>query len=292
MFGVGDVILKSGAIGISFGDLAIEAGVVIRSEGDAEAVFAHSQDGGLLNHGRIIMAGSGYMNLHSLTNFGQIEVFSGSIGIPSLAANSFALTSTSRLIIHKKVTAPSEAVLNVLGEMARKEWGIYALNPVRDVKMPANGKARDRQLRANPSEAECEESRLIAACKKARNPYLLPFVELALETAMRRSELLNPKWRFIDLTRRTAFFPVTKNGEARAVPLSNSAVETLKTLHKEEEGTVFGRLTRKALKRAFMRATQRVGLDDLHFHDLRHGATTRFFERGTQYLGSCQHHWA
>ncbi|MGD9725508.1 MAG: site-specific integrase [Gammaproteobacteria bacterium] len=171
-------------------------------------------------------------------------------------------------------------VLSHVFETARKEWGIYVLNPVRDIKMPANGKARDRRLRADPSEAKCEKSRLIEACRKARNPYLLPFVELALETAMRRSELLNLQWQFIELTRRTAFLPDTKNGDARTVPLSNAAVETLKSLHNGEKGKVFECLTPEALKRAFMRATQRAGLDDFHFHDLRHEATTRFFERG------------
>ena len=165
-------------------------------------------------------------------------------------------------------------------EIARKEWGIYVLNPVRDVKMPANGKARERRLLANPPEGECEESRLIDACMKARNPCLLPLVRLALETAMRRSELLKLQWRYIDLTRQTAYLPDTKNGEARAVPLSTTAVETLKSLHKGGQGPVFERVTAEALKRAFMRATQRAGLDDFHFHDLRHEATTRFFESG------------
>ncbi len=156
-------------------------------------------------------------------------------------------------------------VLSHVFEIARKEWGIYVLNPVRDVKMPANGKARERRLLSNPPEGECEESRLIDACINARNPCLLPLVRLALETAMRRSELLKLQWRYIDLTRQTAYLPDTKNGEARAVPLSTTAVETLKSLHKGGQGAVFERVTAEALKRAFMRATQRAGLDDFHF---------------------------
>ena len=35
-----------------------------------------------------------------------------------------------------------------------------------------------------------------------------------------------------------------------------------------------------AIKKAFSRATRRAGIEDLHFHDLRHEATTRLFERG------------
>jgi len=45
-------------------------------------------------------------------------------------------------------------------------------------------------------------------------------------------------------------------------------------------GDVFHDLTTMAVKKAFGRAAARAGLIDLHFHDLRHEATTRFFERG------------
>ncbi|MGE0290244.1 MAG: tyrosine-type recombinase/integrase [Bradyrhizobium sp.] len=171
-------------------------------------------------------------------------------------------------------------VLSHVFEIARKEWGIYVLNPVRDIKMPANGKARDRRLRSSPADGDCEVQRLFDACREARNRALLPLVRLAFETAMRRSELLNLDWRHIDLTRRTAYLPDTKNGEARSVPLSSSAVDILQSLYKGTSGFVFERMTAEALKRAFVRAVKRAGIEDFHFHDLRHEATTRFFERG------------
>ena len=69
-----------------------------------------------------------------------------------------------------------------------------------------------------------EEARLFTACREARNRWLLPMVQLALETAMRRGELLRMRWEHIDLNRRTANLPDTKNGEARTVPLSSTAV--------------------------------------------------------------------
>lgn len=74
-------------------------------------------------------------------------------------------------------------ILSHLFEVARKEWGIHVHNPVRDVKLPPHGKARERRLQAG------EESRLLSACRKARNPFLCPIVQLALETAMRQGEL-------------------------------------------------------------------------------------------------------
>ena len=172
-------------------------------------------------------------------------------------------------------------VLSHVFEIARKEWGINIPNPVRDINMPANGKARERRLIGPAADSESEEIRLIDACKNARNRFLLPLVRLALETGMRRGELLNLQWRFIDLERRIAHLPDTKNGERRTVPLSRVAVETLQSLRSDSDRVrVFSEVTPEAVKRAFMRATARAALEDFHFHDLRHEATTRFFERG------------
>jgi integrase len=125
-----------------------------------------------------------------------------------------------------------------------------------------------------------EEKRLLAACSGARNPYLLSVVRLALETAMRQGELVALRWENVDLTRRIAHLPDTKNGEARTVPLSSTSVEVLRALPRRLHGQVFPGLTTEAVKRAFARATRRAGIEDLHFHDLRHEATTRFFELG------------
>ncbi len=171
-------------------------------------------------------------------------------------------------------------VLSHAFEIARKEWGIYVLNPVRDIKMPANGKARERRLRTDLAIGLDEEALLLDACAKARNPYLLPLVRLAIETAMRRSELLSLKWCLIDLDRRIAHLPDSKNGQARTVPLSSIAITTLKSLQSTNQNFVFSGLTAEGTKQAFARAAVRAKLDDFHFHDLRHEATTRLFERG------------
>jgi integrase len=45
-------------------------------------------------------------------------------------------------------------------------------------------------------------------------------------------------------------------------------------------GPVFPDVGNESIKRSFIRAARRAGLEDFHFHDLRHEATTRFFERG------------
>ena len=171
-------------------------------------------------------------------------------------------------------------ILSQLFEVSRKEWGIYVHNPVRDIKLPPENGARNRRLRRGPNGSDSEETRLFAACRKCRNPYLLPIVRLALETAMRQSELVRMRWQHIDLKRRTIFLPVTKNGDSRTVPLSSKAVAVLTTLPRGINGDVFPGVTTEAIKKAFIRATRRAGIGDLHFHDLRHEATTRLFEQG------------
>ena len=184
----------------------------------------------------------------------------------------------------KKVSADSVrrelTILSQLFEVSRKEWGIFVHNPVREIKLPKKGKARDRRLQDAENGSDSEETRLFAACRRCRNPYLLPIVQFALETAMRQSEIVRLEWQHVNIKRRTAFLPDTKNGESRTVPLSSVAVDVLTALPRSIHGEVFPSVTTVAVKQAFIRATRRAKIEDLHFHDLRHEATTRLFERG------------
>ncbi|MDA8230640.1 MAG: site-specific integrase [Magnetospirillum sp.] len=122
------------------------------------------------------------------------------------------------------------AIISHLFNVAAKEWGMTGLvNPVENIRVPPQGKARDRRLSARPDKkGKTEAVRLLAACKASANPWLAPIVEVALATAMRQSELLALSWDAIDLTRKVARLEDTKNGERRDVPLSSAAVKTLK----------------------------------------------------------------
>jgi len=95
---------------------------------------------------------------------------------------------------------------------------------------------------------------------------------------MRRGEILQLTWDNVNLNTRTAFLPETKNGEARTVPLSENALSILKALPKQSD-QVFD-TTAYAIRMAFGRALKRAEIDDFRFHDLRHEATSRFFEKG------------
>ena len=71
----------------------------------------------------------------------------------------------------------------------------------------------------------------------------------------------------------------TKNGSPRDVPLSTTAKSLLTDLPRDISGFVFP-IHFEALKGLWRRATSRAGIQDLHFHDLRHEVTSRFFEKG------------
>jgi integrase len=157
---------------------------------------------------------------------------------------------------------------------ARREWGINTPNPVATVRKPAQPQGRNRIL------SIAEEYILLESCepKANRNIYTGPFIILALETAMRRGEILGLRWEHVDFSKRTAFLQLTKNGENRTVPLSRRALETLQALPRSIDGRVLP-INFAALETNFKRARERANLLDLRIHDLRHTAITRLAEK-------------
>ena len=96
---------------------------------------------------------------------------------------------------------------------------------------------------------------------------------------MRRSEIAELRWEHMNIKACTVRLPLTKNGEARTVPLSSAARDVLRALPRRLDGSVFG-LRAKTITEAFEWAVQKAGIEDLTFHDLRHEAVSRLFERG------------
>ena len=158
-------------------------------------------------------------------------------------------------------------------KIAMNEWGLsLALNPADKVKRPAPPKARQRRLEAG------EYIALERAASQTKNPYLWPIVILAIETGMRRSELLGLTRDDIDLKSRTAYLPDTKNGSSRTVPLSSKAVAVIRNLDKTR-AHLFP-ISDNAIRLSWDKLKKRAKLNDFRFHDLRHEAISRFFERG------------
>ena len=200
---------------------------------------------------------------------------------PKLVAHSLA-TLTTRLFEEYRdrrssVVAASTikrelGLLHTVIESVRKSHGMIE-NPVSDVRRLTVHDARDTRFQTG------EEEKLLEACRGAQTPWLVPAVVLALETAMRRGELLALRWENVDLSRSFVRLTDSKTGRGRDVPLSSRAVEVLQGLPRALNGQVLD-TTADGIKHSFERARSRAEMEHFNFHDLRHEATSRLFERG------------
>lgn len=173
-----------------------------------------------------------------------------------------------------------------LYKVARCDWGMEGLiSPVDSVRKPKPAKGRSRRLQPG------EEEELLLRARKYGEP-IPTIITLALETAMRRGEIAGLRWEHVDFRRRIIHLSMTKNGEPRDVPLSSRALEILQRFPRRIDGWVFG-IRADGITQAFERITgttskkkQSKGrrkdkpLENLRFHDLRHEAISRLFEKG------------
>jgi site-specific recombinase XerD len=158
-------------------------------------------------------------------------------------------------------------------EIARKEWGAsFVGNPVRQITLPSPSKVRGQRL------PEGAEASLMAALSATRVWYLRPLIILALETGMRRGELLALEWNNIDVKARLAHLEISKNGFGRSVPLTQKAIETLKSLQVSDRR--FFPVEANAVRLAWERLRSRAGLKQGKLHWMRHEAVSRMFELG------------
>lgn len=250
-------------------------------------------------------------------HFGHaLGVLDGAFGQYSVAAVTPPLVATFRddrikaglsaSTIRKEIN-----LLSRLLDLGAREWGVVIqANPCKLVSRPAPGKARERRLEGD------ELERLLAKCE----PHMRALIQFAIETAARLGELLAVKWVDVDLKKRVMIVRGidergTKNDDAfRAVPLSTAAIEVLERLkvlpspigdrrvfHWWKAADSFNKSWTRAKTRAQIQYLKDKGkwhlipseysqadidphadgfLSDLRFHDLRHEATSRLFEKG------------
>lgn len=218
------------------------------------------------------------LRLHALVR--DYPVFS----LPIVEFDAAALCSwrDERLLT---VSAPAlNRELNLLSAVftrAIKEWRIGLLvNPVRNVMRPRNPPCRTRRVSVEERAAIAAELKWDLKSQPRTPQQWTAFAfYLALETAMRRGEIVGLTWGNVYLEGQCAHLPVTKNGESRDVPLSSRAIALLRLL---TPGTVSERvvpISGGIMNLAFIRAKAKIGLSDLHFHDSRREAATVFSER-------------
>lgn len=195
------------------------------------------------------------------------------------------------------------ALVSHLYTVAKKDWRwTYLDNPVEEIRQPTVKNERSRRIFENmriygATTVECPTSELAWVLRETRSEMLPTLITLAVETAMRRSELSNIRRNDIDFEMGTIYIADSKNGMSRYVPLSPLARYTLITyLSKRNPANKLFDISAGAVSRSFNRAVKKARLryeklcaekgqdcnphylHDLRFHDLRHEATSRLAE--------------
>lgn len=166
------------------------------------------------------------------------------------------------------------SLLSSFFDICRIEWGLCDLNPCTNVRKPKPPPGRERRLTAR------EEKLILRYCHAHTNQEIYSIVVLALETAARQGEILSLTWEHINLKSRVAHLPETKNGTKRDIPLSGRARDALIRLGVKSRGRVFS-YSASGLKSTWRFMLSKIGIENLHFHDLRHESISRLFELGS-----------
>jgi integrase len=182
------------------------------------------------------------------------------------------------------------ALLSHLFTTAIREWGLgLIINPVKLIKKPSPGESRDRRL--SPE----EEGRLLAVAKEYSNPMAYWIIVLAIETSMRKGEILAIRRPFVNLSRRVIHLPatVTKTKKPRTVPLTKAATKVIKEamdnpIRPNDTDLVFFGDDPDPKKRSrpynidsvWRTIRKRTGLVDFRFHDIRHEGVSQLVESG------------
>ena len=167
------------------------------------------------------------------------------------------------------------ALLSDMFRIAMIEWGYCEENPVLKVRKQKLPPGRDRRL------APREEKMIRRYCMQKGMAEMNVIITLALETAMRQSEILNMRWEHVNLRSRIVRLLETKNGTTRDVPLSLAARDALISMGAKSSGQVFSYSSSAGFKSTWRGMIQRLKIQNLKFHDLRHEATSRLFELGS-----------
>ncbi len=160
-------------------------------------------------------------------------------------------------------------LLQTILRYAHREWSMPMADALIQVRKPAAGRHRTRRIAPG-------EMRLLLA---ALDPKFHGLVLFALETGLRRGELVRLEPTDIDLASSLLVVREAKNGYPRTIPLTPVAVAILQSLPCREGHRIF-EWSPRAIQMRWYRAVRRAGIEDLHFHDLRHEAVSRFFEAG------------
>lgn len=190
--------------------------------------------------------------------------------------------------VRRSTTNREMALLKKMFHLAA-DWGYCTENPVAKVKLfPERDNLKERVL------SEDEETRLLAHCPQ----HLAPIVVFALNTGMRRGEILGLRWDQVDASATSVRVTRTKSGRDRIVPLNAAAAGVIKSQRRDSHRNYVFPSTKggefmRSVAHSFARACRLAGITGLRFHDLRHTFATRLVRKGADIItvqGLLGHH--
>ncbi len=154
-------------------------------------------------------------------------------------------------------------------------WGrFFSPNPVKGIKLFKENNARLRFLEKE------EITKLIANS----NPPIKAIIIVAVNTGMRKGEIMGLKWRDIDFKRGIIHLYNTKNGEKRQLPMNETVINALIGVRKHPESElIFTKSTGESygdFKKSFFTACNNSGIKNFRFHDLRHTFASQLVMNG------------
>lgn len=217
-----------------------------------------------------------------------LEKFGQEISLTDVSSQRLANYRDSRIKQVTPSTIQKEfALLSHLFNVARREWGLPISNPVSDISKPKIKNERTRFLTFE------EAQKLLDTAMTSRNKKLYHYLLLLMHTGMRPSEAAGLTWGNIDLDARIVKLYVTKT-DMRSVPLTQKATETLQSIRPEDAlGSTLVFLPNDSnltmllknrpnlyFRKAYDTVRKKVGLEDVHLHDLRHTAASHLLMAG------------
>lgn len=173
--------------------------------------------------------------------------------------------------------------ISTVFQMLENEYEVALPNPIKGIRRMPQSPGRNKRINRD------SELRLLNGCDQLNMPLLKKVIEFAIETGMRRSEIMNLTWEDIAMEQRKAHLHQTKNGKARQVPLTLRAIEVLRAIPETGERRVFP-MALTCLRSQFDRLRDHLKqswdgcgtnpFNDLRFHDFRHEALSRFSDAG------------
>ena len=152
-------------------------------------------------------------------------------------------------------------------------------NPMRRVRLLKESPSRERFITSD------EEKRLFAQLT-GRRDHIHSVVTIALNTGMRRGEILRLRWEHVNFIGRSIFIAKSKTGRTRTIPMNDIVFAELKTLKQDAEPKDFVFSNARtgvnidSIKTGWRNACEDAGLVNLRFHDTRHTFATRLRANG------------